>query len=50
MAVLMISSDMPEILAVSDRILVMHQGRIAGELSAAEATQERILNYAMGLN
>jgi ribose transport system ATP-binding protein len=50
MAVLMISSDMPEILAVSDRILVMHQGRIAGELSATEATQERILNYAMGLN
>jgi ribose transport system ATP-binding protein len=50
MAILMISSDMPEILAVSDRVLVMHQGRLAGELSAAAATQEAIMNYAMGLN
>jgi ribose transport system ATP-binding protein len=50
MAILMISSDMPEILAVSDRVLVMHQGRLAGELSAATATQEAIMNYAMGLN
>lgn len=50
MAILMISSDMPEVLAVSDRVLVMHQGRLAGELSAAAATQETIMNYAMGLN
>jgi ABC-type sugar transport system ATPase subunit len=50
MAILMISSDMPEILAVSDRVLVMHRGRLAGELSAATATQEAIMNYAMGLN
>ena len=49
MAILMISSDMPEILAMSDRILVMHKGRIAGELSAALATQEAIMGYAMGL-
>jgi ribose transport system ATP-binding protein len=49
MAVLMISSDMPEILAVSDRVLVMHQGHMAGELPAATATQEAIMNYAMGL-
>jgi ribose transport system ATP-binding protein len=49
MAILMISSDMPEILAISDRILVMHQGRIAGELSAAVATQEAIMSHAMGL-
>jgi ABC-type sugar transport system ATPase subunit len=49
MAILMISSEMPEVLAVSDRILVMHQGRIAGELDAATATQEAIMNYAMGL-
>ena len=39
-----------EILAVSDRVLVMHRGRLAGELSAATATQEAIMNYAMGLN
>ncbi len=50
MAILMISSDMPEVLAVSDRILVMHEGRVAGELPASEATQEAIMNYAMGLN
>jgi ribose transport system ATP-binding protein len=50
MAILMISSDMPEILAVSDRVLVMHRGRLAGELSAAAATQEAIMNYAMGLS
>jgi ABC-type sugar transport system ATPase subunit len=49
MAILMISSDMPEILAISDRILVMHQGRIAGELSATAATQEAIMSHAMGL-
>ena len=50
MAILMISSEMSEILAVSDRVLVMHRGRLAEELSAAEATQEAIMNYAMGLH
>ena len=49
MAILMISSDMPEVLAVSDRILVMHQGRLAGELSAENATQEAVMSFAMGL-
>jgi ABC-type sugar transport system ATPase subunit len=44
----MISSDLPEILAMSDRILVMHRGRITGELSAREATQEAIMQYATG--
>jgi ABC-type sugar transport system ATPase subunit len=47
-AILMISSELPEVLAMSDRILVMHAGRIAGELEAAEATQEKIMNYATG--
>jgi ABC-type sugar transport system ATPase subunit len=46
-AVLLISSDLPEILALSDRILVMRGGRIAGELSRAEATQEKILAMAI---
>jgi ribose transport system ATP-binding protein len=40
---------MPEVLAVSDRILVMHQGRIAGELPAGDATQEAVMSFAMGL-
>jgi ribose transport system ATP-binding protein len=46
--IIMISSEMPEILAMSDRILVMCEGRIAGELSRAEATQARIMEYASG--
>jgi ribose transport system ATP-binding protein len=47
-AILMISSELPEILGLSDRILVMHRGRIAGEFSAAEATPEKILHCALG--
>jgi len=47
-AILMISSDMPEILGMSDRIAVMHAGSVAGILSRAGATQERILSLALG--
>ena len=46
-AIIMISSDMPELLGVCDRIIVMHDGRITGELNIEEATQERILEYAI---
>ena len=45
-AILMASSELPEILGVSDRILVMRQGQITGELSADEATQEKIMALA----
>ncbi|MCL6443496.1 MAG: sugar ABC transporter ATP-binding protein [Alicyclobacillus sp.] len=45
-AILMISSELPEILNLSDRVLVMRRGRIVGELAAAEATQEKIMNLA----
>jgi ABC-type sugar transport system ATPase subunit len=45
-AVVVISSDLPEILAISDRILVMRQGRIAGELSGAGATEEAVMRLA----
>jgi ABC-type sugar transport system ATPase subunit len=48
-AILMISSELPEILGMSDRVLVMREGRIAGELSRAEATQEGIMALATGL-
>jgi ABC-type sugar transport system ATPase subunit len=44
--VIMISSELPEILGMCDRILVMHDGKITGELQRSEATQERILEYA----
>ncbi|WP_460065883.1 sugar ABC transporter ATP-binding protein [Streptomyces sp. YKOK-I1] len=46
-AVLMISSDLPEVLGMSDRVLVMSQGRIAGELSAREATQDAVMALAV---
>jgi ribose transport system ATP-binding protein len=46
--ILMISSELPEVLGMCDRILVMHEGRIAGELSHADATQERIMQLATG--
>jgi len=46
-AIMMISSELPEVLGMSDRILVMHQGRITGELSAGEATQEKLLHLAL---
>ena len=47
-AVLMVSSELPEVLGMCDRILVMHEGRLAGELSRAEATQERVMQLATG--
>ena len=45
-AIMMISSELPEILRMSHRIVVMCEGRITGELSSAEATQERIMQLA----
>ncbi|MCB2177997.1 MAG: sugar ABC transporter ATP-binding protein [Actinomycetales bacterium] len=47
-AVLMVSSEMPEILGMSDRILVMHEGEVTGEVSRAEATQDKIMQLATG--
>lgn len=46
-AIIMISSEMPEILGMSDRIYVMCNGKVTGELDRAEATQELILEFAM---
>jgi ribose transport system ATP-binding protein len=46
--ILMISSELPEILTLSDRILVMHEGHLTGELSRKEASQEKIMTYAIG--
>ncbi|MEG2623632.1 MAG: sugar ABC transporter ATP-binding protein, partial [Clostridia bacterium] len=47
-AIIMISSELPEILGMSDRIIVMHEGRVKGEISRAEATQEKIMLMAVG--
>ncbi len=48
MAILMISSELPEVLGMSDRIAVMHGGKIAGMLSREEATQQNVLSLALG--
>ena len=47
-AVLMISSDMEEVIGVSDRVAVMHQGRISGILARAQCREENILQLAVG--
>jgi ribose transport system ATP-binding protein len=47
-AVLLASSELEELLALADRIVVMHRGRIAGELTREEATEERIMQLATG--
>jgi len=48
-AILMISSELPEVLGMSDRILVMHEGRVTGEITeVANATQEDIMQMAVG--
>ena len=46
-SIIMISSELPEVLGMSDRIIVMHNGTIKGELSRSEATQEKILTMAL---
>ncbi|HVO38787.1 MAG TPA: sugar ABC transporter ATP-binding protein [Spirochaetia bacterium] len=47
-SILLVTSEMPELLAMSDRIIVMHRGRITAELSRQEATAEAVLEAAMG--
>lgn len=48
LAILMISSELPEVLAMSDRVVVMHEGRTRGVLARAEATPERVMELATG--
>jgi ribose transport system ATP-binding protein len=49
-AILMISSDMEEVIGVSDRIAVMHEGAIAGFLNRNEFSEDRVLQLAVGKN
>jgi len=49
-SIIMISSELPEILGMSDRILIIHEGKLSGELLKNEASQEKILYYATGGN
>jgi len=46
--IIMISSDLPEVIGVSDRVLVIHEGKISGELEKDGLTEERIMTYATG--
>ena len=48
MSIILVSSEMPEVLGMSDRILVMHEGRLTGEFLAEDANQEQILACAVG--
>lgn len=48
MAIIMISSELEEVLGMSDRVMVMHEGRSAGILNISEASQEKIMAYATG--
>ena len=47
-AILMVSSDMPEVISMSDRVIVFRQGEIAGELTGEEITEENILTLSIG--
>ena len=48
MAVLMISSELPEVLGMADRVLVMHEGRISADIAHADANEERVMSAALG--
>ncbi|WP_418156709.1 ribose ABC transporter ATP-binding protein RbsA [Pantoea agglomerans] len=48
LSIILVSSEMPEVLGMSDRILVMHEGRISGEFTREEATQESLMAAAVG--
>ena len=47
-SVILISSEMPEVIKMSDRVAVMHEGRITGILDHEELTQEQVIKYAIG--
>ncbi len=47
-AIVMISSELPELLGMADRVLVMHEGRVTGEMERSEATPERVMALASG--
>jgi ribose transport system ATP-binding protein len=49
-AILLITSEMPELLGLSDRIIAMHRGRVTGEFTRGEATQEKVLQAAMAVS
>jgi D-xylose transport system ATP-binding protein len=50
LAIVLVSSELPEVLGLSDRVIALHEGRLAGEFSRAEATPEKVMAAATGQN
>jgi len=50
LAIVMVSSELPEVLGLADRILVLHEGKLTGEFTRAEATPEKVMIAATGEN
>jgi ABC-type sugar transport system ATPase subunit len=48
LAIVLVSSELPEVLGLSDRIIVLHEGRVTGEFTRSEATPERVMSCATG--
>ncbi len=48
LAIVMVSSELPEVLGLSDRVLVLHEGKLTGEFSKEEATPEKVMIAATG--
>ena len=48
LAIVLVSSELPEVLGLSDRIIVLHEGRVTGEFSRDEATPEKVMAAATG--
>jgi ABC-type sugar transport system ATPase subunit len=48
LAIVLVSSELPEVLGLSDRILVLHEGRVTGEFTRADATPEQVMACATG--
>ena len=47
-AIIMVSSELPEVLGMSDRVIVIHEGRVSGEVTREEANQENVMILATG--
>ena len=48
--ILMISSDLPEVIGISDRVYVMHEGKVSGELKKEELSEKAIMDFAVGID
>ena len=48
--IILVSSELPELISLCDRIIVMHEGKITGEINREEATEERIMRYAAAID